>query len=145
MNKQEKLICLSICNKSLFVQKFRPLFIAVSQATAMQTRQELKVEGKQIMAAEKMQQKPHRVYPPEIIQTNSLGRLQKKLLKYNDCLYAASIYIITIKIVTHRFAAETVTCICAAETSTCITATETATCIIVTERSTNIPVTESNT
>ena len=55
------------------------------------------------------------------------------------------ICIITIKIVTHMFAAEIVSYICAAETSNCMTATETVTCIIVTGRSTNIPVIESNT
>ena len=38
-----------------------------------------------------MQQKSHRAYPPEIIQTSLLGRLQKKSLEHNDCLYAASI------------------------------------------------------
>ena len=43
-------------------------------------------EGKQIMAAEKMRQKSHCVYP-EIIQTSSLGRLQKKSLKHNDSLH----------------------------------------------------------
>ena len=34
-----------------------------------------------------MRYKSHRVYPPEIIQTSSLGRLQKKSLEPNDCLY----------------------------------------------------------
>ena len=43
------------------------------------------------MVAEKMRQKSHLVYPPEIIQINSLGMLQKKSLEHNDCLYAASI------------------------------------------------------
>ena len=31
------------------------------------------------------------VYPREIIQTSSLGRLQKNSLGYNDCLYVASV------------------------------------------------------
>ena len=53
--------------------------------------------------------------------------------------------IISIKIVTHIFAAETFTCINAAETSNCIIATETVTCIIATKRSTNINVAESTT
>ena len=33
----------------------------------------------------------NRGYPPEIIQTSSLGRLQKKSLKHNDYLYVASV------------------------------------------------------
>ena len=41
----------------------------------------------QIMAAENMRQKLQRVYPLEIVQTNSLGRLQKKSSGHNDCLY----------------------------------------------------------
>ena len=49
----------------------------------------------------------------------------------------------TTKIVTHIFAAETVTCTSAAETSNCIITTETVTCIIATEKTTNIIVTES--
>ena len=49
------------------------------------------LEGNQIMAMEKMRLKSHRVHPPEIIQTTSLGRLQKKLLKLNDCLYVVSV------------------------------------------------------
>ena len=70
------------------------------QKIVMQTRQELKMYhlrlrkilvGKQIMATEKIQQKSHRVYPPEIIQTSSLGRLQKKSVGHNDCLYAMSV------------------------------------------------------
>ena len=36
------------------------------------------------MVAEKMQQKSHHVYPPEIIQTGLLSRLQKKSLEHND-------------------------------------------------------------
>ena len=55
------------------------------------------------------------------------------------------IYIITIKIVTRVFAAETVTCTGAVKTSSCIITTETVTCIIVTERSTNIQITERTT
>ena len=42
------------------------------------------------MAAEKMLLKSYRVYLPEIIQTSSLDRLQKKSLERNDCLYVAS-------------------------------------------------------
>ena len=38
-----------------------------------------------------MQWKSYCVYPTEIIQTSSLGRLQKKLLEDNDCLYVASV------------------------------------------------------
>ena len=38
------------------------------------------LEGKQIMTAEKLQLKSHCVYPPEIIRTSSLGRLQKKII-----------------------------------------------------------------
>ena len=60
------------------------------------------------------------------------------------CIVATEIPICinTIKIVTHIFDAETVTCISAAETSTWIIST----CIwLQTERSTNITVTESNT
>ena len=48
-------------------------------------------EGKQIMAAEKMWQKSHCVYPHEIIQTSSLGRQQKNSMEHNDCLYVVSI------------------------------------------------------
>ena len=48
------------------------------------------LEGKQIMVAEKMQYKSHLVYPPGIIQTILLGKLQIKSLEYNDCLYAVS-------------------------------------------------------
>ena len=43
------------------------------------------------MAAEKMWSKLHCVYPPEIMQTTLLGRLQKKSLQHNDCLYVASL------------------------------------------------------
>ena len=46
---------------------------------------------KQIMTAEKIWQKSHCVYPPEIIQTSMLGRLQKKSLEHNDCLYVTFI------------------------------------------------------
>ena len=42
------------------------------------------------MTAEKMRWKSLRVYPSEIIQTSSLGKLQKKSLEHNDCLYAVS-------------------------------------------------------
>ena len=49
------------------------------------------------------------------------------------------------KMVTHIFAAEIVTCISAAETSNGIIATETVTCIIVKEKFANITVTESTT
>ena len=68
------------------MQNFRPLFPAASSAMVMWTRQELKIvvyayekslEGKQIMAAEKMRQKSHRIYLSEIIQSSSLGRWQK--------------------------------------------------------------------
>ena len=52
---------------------------------------------------------------------------------------------ISIKIVTHIFAAETFTCISVAETSNCIIATETVTFISATKRSTNISVAESTT
>ena len=51
--------------------------------------------------------------------------------------------IISIKIVTHIFAAETFTCINAAETSNRIIATETPTCRIATKRPNNIIVAES--
>ena len=44
------------------------------------------LKGKQFMVAEGMLYKSHNVYP-EIIQTGWLDRLQKNLLKYNDCLY----------------------------------------------------------
>ena len=44
-----------------------------------------------MMAAEKMWSKLHCVYPPEIMQTTLLGRLQKKSLQHNDCLYIASL------------------------------------------------------
>ena len=47
------------------------------------------LEGKQITAAEKMWYKSHHVYPAETTQISSLGRLQKKLLEHNDCLYGA--------------------------------------------------------
>ena len=43
-----------------------------------------------MMAAEKMWSKLHSVYPPEIMQTTLLGRLQKKSLQH-DCLYVASL------------------------------------------------------
>ena len=75
------------------MQNFRPLFPAASSAIVMWTRQELKIvvysyekssDGKQIMAAEKMRQKSHRVYLSEIIQSSSLGRWQKKSLEHND-------------------------------------------------------------
>ena len=56
--------------------------------------------------------------------------------KNTTCITETPICRITVKIATHIFAAETVTCICAAETSNCITATETVFCIVVTERST---------
>ena len=49
--------------------------------------------SQQIMAAEKTQQKIHRVYPPEIIQTSSPGRLQKRPLEHNDCLLICSVRI----------------------------------------------------
>ena len=84
-------------NKSLFVQKFRPLFISIPRAIVTRTYQELKMhsakflEYKQIITAEKMQQKSYRVYPSEIIQTSSLGRLQKKSFEHNGCLYLASV------------------------------------------------------
>ena len=61
-------------DKSLFVQNFKLSFVAVSQVIVKQTHQELKMyctevlEGKQIMAAEKMWYKSHSAYPPEIIQ-----------------------------------------------------------------------------
>ena len=29
------------------------------------------------------------IYPPEIVQTNLLGRLQKKSMEHNNCLYGA--------------------------------------------------------
>ena len=35
--------------------------------------------------------KSHCVYPPEIIQTSSLGSLHKKSLEHNNCLYVASV------------------------------------------------------
>ena len=35
--------------------------------------------------------KQYHVYPPEIIQTNSLGRLRKSLER-NESMYVASIY-----------------------------------------------------
>ena len=44
-----------------------------------------------MMAAEKMWSKLHCVYSPEIMQTTLLGRLQKKSLQHNDCLYVASL------------------------------------------------------
>ena len=53
-------------------------------------------------------------------------------------LHDCNMCIISIKIVTHIFAAETFTCINAAETSNCIIATKTVTCIIAIKRSTNI-------
>ena len=53
--------------------------------------------------------------------------------------------IISIKIVTHIFAADTFTCINGAETSNCIISTETVTCIIATKRSAKINVAESTT
>ena len=43
------------------------------------------LEGKQIMIVERM-----RAYPPKIIQSSSLGRLQKKSMEDSDCLYVAS-------------------------------------------------------
>ena len=46
---------------------------------------------KQIMAAEKMWQKSYCVYPPDIIQTSLLDRLQKKSFEQNDCFYVASV------------------------------------------------------
>ena len=36
-------------------------------------------------------QKSHCVYPPEMMQNSSLGRLQKKSLEHNSSLYVASI------------------------------------------------------
>ena len=51
--------------------------------------------------------------------------------------------IISIKIVTHIFAADTFTCINGAETSNCIISTETVTYIIATKRTTKINVAES--
>ena len=42
------------------------------------------------MGAEKMWQKLHHVYPPEIIQASMLSRLQKKPLEHNDCFCVAS-------------------------------------------------------
>ena len=53
--------------------------------------------------------------------------------------------IISIKTVTHIFAAEIFTCINAEETSNCIIATETVTCVIATKRSSSITVTECTT
>ena len=44
-----------------------------------------------IMAAEKMRQKSRLVYPPEIMQTRQLSRLQKISLEHNKCLYVVSI------------------------------------------------------
>ena len=38
-----------------------------------------------------MRQKSHCVYSPEIIQVSSLGKVEKKLLEHNDCLYRASV------------------------------------------------------
>ena len=65
------------------------------------THQELKMyylhtcakflKDKQIMVAEKKRQKSHCIYHPEIIQTSSMVRMQKKSLEHNDCLYVASI------------------------------------------------------
>ena len=49
------------------------------------------------MAAEKMLQKSHRVYLPEIIQTSWLGRLQKKSWERNDCLYVVSVSELRVK------------------------------------------------
>ena len=49
------------------------------------------LKGKQIMATEKIRQKSHRVYPPEIMQTSLVVRLQKKSLEHNDCLQVAQI------------------------------------------------------
>ena len=43
-----------------------------------------------VMAAEKMWWKSQSVYPPEMIQTSLLGRLQKKSLEHNECLYVTS-------------------------------------------------------
>ena len=65
--------------------------------------------------------------------------------KYNlhDC--NRDICIISIKIVTHIFAADTFTCINGAEISNSIILTETVTCIIATKRSTKINVIESTT
>ena len=48
------------------------------------------LEGKQIIAAEKMWWKSQSVCPPEMIQTSLLGRLQKKSLEHNECFYVAS-------------------------------------------------------
>ena len=53
--------------------------------------------------------------------------------------------IISIKIVTGIFAAETFTCMSVAETSNCLIATETVTSITATKRSTNIITAESTT
>ena len=53
--------------------------------------------------------------------------------------------IISVKVVTYIFVAETCTCINVGETSNCITITETFTFIITTKRSSNIIVAESNT
>ena len=63
--------------------------------------------------------------------------------KNTACLIATEtpIGIITVKIATQIFDAETVTYICTTEISNCIIATETVMCIIVTERSINISVT----
>ena len=66
---------------------------------------------------------------------------------HTTCIFSTETptYIVTIKIVTHIFAAKTVTCICAAETSNCIIATEALTYIITPERSTNLTAAEITT
>ena len=80
------------------MQNFIPLFLAVSPAIVMQTRQELKMYYLRLCKIfvkvcnswqQKMQQKSTHVYPPEIIKTSSWGRRQKKSLEHNDCLYVA--------------------------------------------------------
>ena len=40
---------------------------------------------------QQMRQKSHPAYPPEIIQTSSLSKMQKKSLEHNDCLHVVSV------------------------------------------------------
>ena len=47
------------------------------------------LKGTQIMMAEKIWQKSHHIYLPEITKTCFLGRPQKKLLEHNGCLQIA--------------------------------------------------------
>ena len=65
---------------SLFLQRLS--WDSLGTKNVSSTHAQKFLEGKQTMAAEKIRQKSHRVYLLKIIQTSSLGRLQKKSLEH---------------------------------------------------------------